>query len=157
MANKCISCNNCGRIGWSKNRGSFLITIVLAIFFFVPAIIYEIWRRIGLGVCSNCGSDAVTPSNQCTTHKPSDVGDLVVLFVVGVIGAILLVGIYALIQGGPDNFKTTQNYENTCLAEGLKYYQNKGEYPMLADGKTLSMNKIQLDCKGSTTGKYVIK
>ena len=157
MAGQTVECVACGHVGEPQIKGSIWITIILLFVFFPAAIIYEIWRRIGLGVCSNCGSDAVTPSNQCTTHKPSDVGDLVVLFVVGVIGAILLVGIYALIQGGPDNFKTTQNYENTCLAEGLKYYQNKGEYPMLADGKTLSMNKIQLDCKGSTTGKYVIK
>lgn len=166
MANKCISCNNCGHIGWSKNRGSFFITIVLAIFFFVPAIIYEIWRRLGLGVCSNCDSDAVIPSNQCTTHKPSDVGDLVLLFVVGVVGAILLVGIYAIADSAINAYKnrneppprlTQRDLEKRCFMRGVDYYQKKGEYPILNDRKTLAMDKIQLDCKGSTSGKYVYK
>ena len=35
----------CGHIGWSKNRGNFLITIVWMIFFFILSVIYEIWRR----------------------------------------------------------------------------------------------------------------
>ena len=38
---------NCGHIGWSKNRGNFLITIVWMIFFFILSVIYEIWRRSG--------------------------------------------------------------------------------------------------------------
>lgn len=29
----------CGHIGWSKNRGNFLITIVWMIFFFIPDVI----------------------------------------------------------------------------------------------------------------------
>lgn len=153
MANKCISCNNCGHTGWSKNRGNFLITIILAIFFFVPAIIYEIWRRNGLGVCANCGSNMVVPSNSCSTQKPSDVGDLMVLGVLGVIGCVVLVSIYALINGGPSKEKSTKDYEIECMAQGLKHYQKKGQYPVLPNGVETATQVLN-DCKNSTDGKF---
>lgn len=166
MPNKCISCNNCGHIGWSKNRGNFLITIVLAIFFLIPALIYEIWRRSGLGVCKNCGSDAVVPSNQCASTRPSDMGELIILFVIGIIGFMALAVLFAIGDTTIDAFKSRndpppelsqKDLEMRCFMGGIDNYQKQGEYPILKDGKTLAMDKIQLDCKGSTTGKYVEK
>lgn len=162
MANKCISCNNCGHIGWSKNRGNFLITIVLVIFFFVPAVIYEIWRRSGLGICSNCSSNLVVPSNQCNLkdrHFQLDISGIL-LIVGGLIGSLFL--ILYLLGLGAEFYRNTFNpsqeklYER-CYADGLKHYQTINQFPMLADGKTLTMDKIQLDCKDNTTGKYVAK
>lgn len=162
MANKCVSCNNCSHVGWSKNRGNFLITIVLLIFFVVPGIIYEIWRRTGLGNCSNCGSNLVVPSSQCNSkdrHFQLDIAGILVI-VAGLIGGLFL--ILYLLGVGAEFYRNTFNpsqeklYER-CYAEGLKHYQSINQYPMLSDGKTLTMDKIQLDCKGSTTGKYVAK
>lgn len=169
MANKCVSCNNCGHVGWSKNRGNFLITIVLLIFFIVPAIIYEIWRRTGLGNCSNCGSNLVVPSNACNPkdkHFQLDVGGiLIALLAIGgtIIGIFML---YVVVTTAINHYletgkwtpsKSSETLFQECYAEGLKHYQSINQFPMLADGKTLTMDKIQLDCKGSTTGKYVIK
>ena len=88
MANNCVSCGNCGATGWSKPKGSILITLLLALFFIIPAIIYEIWRRIGLGVCGNCGSDSIKPSTLCTTQREIDLMSLVVLFAIGIAGII---------------------------------------------------------------------
>lgn len=156
MANKCVSCNNCGHVGWSKNRGNFLITIVLAFFFLIPAVIYEIWRRSGLGVCESCSNDSVKPSNQCTTEKPSDLGFLILPTLIGLIGAIAVVGIYALINGGPNTDKTIKDFEDACTAQGMKYYQDRSEYPMLPNGEETS-TKVLNDCKGNTTGKYTPK
>jgi len=157
MANKCISCNNCGHIGWSKNRGNFLITIVLAIFFFVPAVIYEIWRRTGLGVCENCGSDLVVPSSACINSKPSDVGDLVVLGVLGIAGGIVVMILYALadtlLNGGPSTQKTTKDYELTCMTHGLRYYQERGQYPTVANGEETSTYVMNI-CKNSQDGEF---
>lgn len=163
MANKCISCNNCGHTGWSKNRGSFLITIVLMFFFFIPGVIYEIWRRSGLGVCENCSSNLVKPSNSCTSNKPSDVGSLVFLFALGVVGCIGILVIYATADSALNAYKnrnepqpqlSQRDLEGNCLMSGMAYYQKQGEYPVLKDGKTLAIDKIQLDCKRSKDGKY---
>ena len=166
MANKCISCNNCGHIGWSKNRGNFLITIVLMIFFFIPGVIYEIWRRSGLGACENCGSSLVVPSNQCQQKNKQFQLDGVgiIVGVVGLGGGIfiaVLLGI--LIVGSVQNFihtgsflppKSPERLFELCYADGLKHYQSINQYPLLPDGKTLTMDKIEIDCKGSTDGKY---
>ena len=169
MANKCISCNNCGHIGWSKNRGNFLITIVLVIFFFVPAVIYEIWRRSGLGICSNCGSNLVVPSNQCNPKDRRFQLDIIgiIAVVAGIIISTMLViflfmGLYVTVERYIDTGKWTRNKTpeelfEQCYADGLKHYQSINQFPMLADGKTLTMDKIQLDCKDNTTGKYVAK
>ncbi|GEM_PF-2108994 len=166
MANKCISCNNCGHIGWSKNKGSFLITIVLLIFFFIPGLIYEIWRNIGLGACKNCGSTAVIPSDQCQ-EKSKKIQINTFKFFVGLIsiggalyiGALLLVVAYVsinhFIETGEFRTKSPDQLFEACYKEGLKHYQSIGQYPMLADGKTLTMDKIQVECKNSTTGKYL--
>lgn len=163
MANKCVSCNNCGHIGWSKPKGSIVITIVLALFFILPAIIYEIWRRSGLGVCENCGSSLIKPSNACANDKPSDIGSLILLFVLGVVGCILVLVIYALSDGAINAYKnrnapklqlSEKDLEGSCLRSGMAYYQKEGEYPILSDGKTLAIDKIQIDCKNSKDGKY---
>lgn len=169
MANKCISCNNCGHIGWSKNRGNFLITIVLVIFFFVPAVIYEIWRRSGLGICFNCSSNLVVPSNQCNLkdrHFQLDIVGIIAV-VAGVIistmlAIFLFMGLYVTVEryidtGKWTKEKTAEEIFQQCYADGLKHYQSINQFPMLADGKTLTMDKIQLDCKDNTTGKYVAK
>lgn len=166
MANKCISCNNCGHTGWSKNRGNFLITIVLAIFFFVPAIIYEIWRRTGLGVCENCGSDLVVPSNQCQQKDKQFQldGAGIIVGVVGIGGGIfILVLLGIIIIGSVKNFlntgsflppKSPEKLYELCFADGLKHYQSINQYPLLPDGKTMTMDKIELDCKEGVNGKY---
>lgn len=165
MANKCISCNNCGHVGWSKNRGNFLITIVLIFFFFVPAIIYEIWRRSGLGVCSNCGSNLVVPSGQCNPKDRNFQLDVsgIILALIALGGAIIgIFMLYVVIEhwittGQLGRTKSHDELFKECYAEGLKHYQSINQFPTLADGKTLTMDKIQIDCKGSTTGKYIAK
>lgn len=162
MANKCIGCNNCGHIGWSKNRGNFLITIVLAFFLLLPAIVYEIWRRTGLGVCENCGSDLVAPSRACASSKPSDVGDLIVLGVLGIIGGIVVMVLYALVDVAINAYKnrnapppqlTQQEYEGSCMMRGIKYYQSIKQHPITSNGE-LVLDKVQADCKGSKDGNY---
>lgn len=153
MANKCVSCNNCGYTGWSKNRGNFLITIVLLIFFFVPGVIYEIWRRTGLGVCSNCGSDQVAPSTTCIGNKRSDLGELIILFVFGVIGAVLVLTVYALIKGGPATTMSTKDLEDACMKEGIEIYQKSGEYPTMKNGSETSTYVMSV-CKNSKDGEF---
>lgn len=164
MANKCISCNSCGHTGWSKNRGNFLITIVLMFFFFIPGVIYEIWRRSGLGVCENCSSDLVKPSSSCTGNKSSDIGDLIVLFLLGVVGCMGILVIYATADSAINAYKnrnapqpqlSQRDLGERCFMDGISYYQEQGEYPILRDGKTLAMDKIQVDCKNSKDGKYI--
>lgn len=169
MANKCISCNNCGHIGWSKNRGNFLITIVLVIFFFVPAVIYEIWRRSGLGICSNCGSNLVVPSNQCNLKDRQFLLDIggILLALIAVGGAIIgIFMLYVVASTAIKHYietgkwapsKSAETLYQECYSDGLKHYQSINQFPMLSDGKTLTMDKIQLDCKENATGKYVAK
>lgn len=166
MANKCISCNNCGHTGWSKNHGSFLITIVLMIFFFIPGVIYEIWRRSGLGACENCGSSLVVPSNQCQQKNKQFQLDVIGIFGVVawiVIGSMAVIFVGMGIYVGVERFvktgsfispKSPEKLYELCFADGLKHYQSINQYPLLPDGKTLTMDKIQVDCKGSTDGKY---
>lgn len=54
-----VECIACGHVGASKTKGSLWITIILLLIFFPSAIVYEIWRRSGGGVCSACGSNHV--------------------------------------------------------------------------------------------------
>lgn len=166
MANKCVSCNNCGHTGWSKNRGNFLITIVLLIFFFVPGVIYEIWRRTGLGVCSNCGSDRVVPLLACDTKDRNfqlDVMGIVIVtgsIVVGIMAVIFLcmivyVGVERFIKTG--SFlppKSSEDLYSECFKDDMEHYQSLKQFPMMPDGKTLTMDRIEIDCKGSINGKY---
>lgn len=166
MANKCISCNNCGHTGWSKNRGNFLITIVLLIFFFVPGVIYEIWRRTGLGVCENCGSNLVVPSNQCQKDSKQFQLDGMGIVIGVVCGGGAIIGLFMLYiiastsiahfikTGSFLPSKSPEKLYELCYTDGLKHYQSINQFPMLPDGKTLTMDKIQIDCKDSKDGKY---
>lgn len=58
-----VYCSNCGKTGKSKVAGSLLITFILIWFFFIPAIIYEIWRAKNKR-CRNCGSQNIMPVNS---------------------------------------------------------------------------------------------
>lgn len=166
MANKCVSCNNCGHTGWSKNRGNFLITIVLLIFFFIPGVIYEIWRRTGLGVCENCGSDRVVPSLACDTKERNFQLDVMgILIVTGgiVVGIMAVIFLCMIVYVGVERFiktgsflppKSPKDLYSECFKDGMEHYQSLKQFPMMPDGKTLTMDKIEVDCKGSTSGKY---
>lgn len=54
-----VECIACGHVGAPKTKGSFIITIILLCFGFIPGLIYEVWRRSGGKVCSACGSGNV--------------------------------------------------------------------------------------------------
>lgn len=158
MASNCVSCKNCGHTGWSKTKGSIWITLVLAFFFLVPAIIYEIWRRSGLGVCENCGSDLVMPSHACVTSKPSSVSDLLILFVIGCIGCVGVLVVYAfassLINSNTtESYTWTHEYEAQCMASGVEYYQSIKQHPITDNGE-LVLDLVQEQCKNSKDGKY---
>ncbi|WP_241675201.1 hypothetical protein [Acinetobacter guerrae] len=88
---------------------------------------------------------------------------MIVLGVLGVIGSIVVVVLYALADSGINAFKnrnapapqlSQRELEGSCLRSGMVYYQKQGQYPILGDGKTLALDKIQIDCKGSKDGKY---
>ncbi len=74
----CTTCHTVGRTS-TQVKGSFLIEIVLWCFFFIPGIIYSIWRlTTKQKVCGACGSPAVvtlsTAAGQRITEeqkKPS--------------------------------------------------------------------------------------
>ncbi|WP_180052602.1 MULTISPECIES: Pmp3 family protein [unclassified Acinetobacter] len=157
MANNCINCKNCGHTGWSKPRGSILITLVLALFFILPAIAYEVWRRLGLGVCENCGGSNVAPSSTCTTQRPTDIGSMIILLILGVAGAFIVVLAYSFIDGAingyPTGAKTTKDLEDQCVAQGLKYYQKVGQYPTLSNGEETSTHVLR-GCRDSIDGKF---
>ena len=91
---KCISCRTCGHIGWSKPRGNFLVTIVLAFLFILPALLYEIWRRTSLGICESCASKMVVPSHACVANKPSNLDSILVFFVLSSASIVVLILIY---------------------------------------------------------------
>lgn len=154
---RCVSCNNCGHIGWSKPKGSVWITLVLAFFFIVPAIIYEIWRRSGNGVCETCDSSLIKPSTACQTHKPSDMGGLLLLFGIGVLGSCVVVAAFAignnLINGGYSSSTTPKALADECMARGLKHYQDLDQYPILANGEETLTHVLNV-CKGSRDGEF---
>lgn len=156
MMAKCVSCNNCNHVGWSKPKGSIVITIVLAFFFLVPAIIYEIWRRQGLGQCEQCGSQSIKPSNACESPKQTDLMSLVGLFVVGVVGCFVVVFAYALVTGGPDKTLNARDLQDRCASQGLKHYQDLGQYPTLANGAETSTHVFNV-CKNSKDGTFKAK
>jgi len=59
-------CANCGTIGKVKThtQGSFLIEVVLWLFFLLPGLIYSIWRlTTRKEVCAACGSPNRVPIN----------------------------------------------------------------------------------------------
>lgn len=61
MAYQMVECNNCNKVCPSVYRGNVLITIILLLCYVIPGIIYMVWRRSGIGVCSNCRSPNVIP------------------------------------------------------------------------------------------------
>ena len=64
MANQQFICTVCGNIGNPKKvvKGSFLIEIILWLFFILPGIIYSIWRLSTKSkACSKCGSINLVP------------------------------------------------------------------------------------------------
>lgn len=67
-------CSTCGHVGEPKIKGSIIITIILLFFGLLPGIFYEIWRRSGGKVCSNCGSNHIhlyrPPVNRQLTQAP---------------------------------------------------------------------------------------
>lgn len=164
MAGKCVECNNCGHIGYSVNRGSFAITIVLAFFFLVPAIIYEIWRNSGLGVCANCGSSLIKPSNQCdpnsTKIKIDDSLVRIVLMVSGVIlaffaviyGVIFALKSYSYVQ--EKYFPTEGQLVRQCKTDGSTLFSTG----KLSYRELITENDVQrfIDkaCQGSKDGKF---
>lgn len=63
MAGKSI-CANCGTICNPKNaiKGSFIMEIVLWIFFIIPGLIYSLWRlTTKYKACPECGSKEIVP------------------------------------------------------------------------------------------------
>lgn len=54
-----VECLACGHVGKTKTKGSFFITFILLWFAILPGVLYEIWRRSGVKVCSACGSSNV--------------------------------------------------------------------------------------------------
>lgn len=75
-------CPTCGSVGKPKTitRGSFLIEIVLWLFFFVPGIIYSLWRlttrdKSGCRSCSNVGMIPLnTPQGMLLQQRSSMMG-----------------------------------------------------------------------------------
>ena len=59
-----VICTVCGHVGKVKNltKGSFMIELLMWIFFIIPGIIYTIWRlTTQQKVCSKCNSPSIIP------------------------------------------------------------------------------------------------
>lgn len=98
MGNKCVKCNNCANVGWSKRRGNIFITILFTISFLIPAMVYEVWRTIGLGACSKCGSKFITTSNLCNPADRNPKFDTTALYILSVGFVIWLLFILYLLK-----------------------------------------------------------
>jgi hypothetical protein len=61
-----LVCTQCGCTGTeSHTKGSFLIELILWLFFCIPGVIYSIWRLTTRGqVCSACKSDRLVPASS---------------------------------------------------------------------------------------------
>ena len=154
--NVCIHCNNCGQTNWSKKRGSFLITAVIAWFFLVPAIIYEVWRNTGIGVCPVCGSEAVYPSSGCNIKdKNLQINVIgIVIAVVSIVGAFFLF-VYLSLMNYYWAFPTQAMLEKSCFTEGMHYMENHPD----KKPSNITMHVDLIDyvsgkCKGTINGKY---
>ncbi len=69
---KTIVCTRCEQTGTAKTRtkGNFLIELILWLCFFVPGIIYSIWRISSREkVCRNCGSTEIVPADSPAGKK----------------------------------------------------------------------------------------
>jgi len=59
-----LICSNCGTVGTPKTitKGSFLIELVLWLFFILPGLIYTIWRLASrVKGCNSCGAENMVP------------------------------------------------------------------------------------------------
>ncbi len=57
-------CQNCGTVRWpvKRTRGSFAIEIILWFCFFIPGLIYTVWRLTTKElVCPECGATGMIP------------------------------------------------------------------------------------------------
>lgn len=67
-----IVCITCGSYGQPKKKtnGSFLLEIGLWCLFFIPGIIYSIWRiSTRYKACSVCGSRSIVPADSPIGQK----------------------------------------------------------------------------------------
>lgn len=69
MSDQAVYCHNCKKCSRSKANGSGWITIILLFFYIVPGIIYEIWRKSGLGRCSHCNSTQVMKESDARANN----------------------------------------------------------------------------------------
>jgi len=80
MAKKIMVCRVCDYAGPVRieTPGSFLIEVVLWIFFIVPGVIYSLWRHASRReVCRNCGSRMMIPPGSPELQRyfaPDDTG-----------------------------------------------------------------------------------
>lgn len=67
MAKPALICSTCGHFGpaVTTTPGSFLIELVLWLFFLLPGLIYSIWRLTNKKTgCSACGGTALIPRSS---------------------------------------------------------------------------------------------
>lgn len=60
-------CTNCGYVGLPKTvtKGSFLIELVLWLFFLIPGLIYSIWRLTSRHkACPKCEASNMIPTDS---------------------------------------------------------------------------------------------
>lgn len=67
-----VVCTNCGYTGVAskENKGNVLIEIILWICFFIPGLIYSIWRRSDKKViCPKCKQSTLVPVDSPVGQK----------------------------------------------------------------------------------------
>lgn len=65
-------CKSCGYVGTTQKitKGSFFIEIVLWLCFFIPGLIYTIWRlTTTYSACPECKNDSMIPINTPVGQK----------------------------------------------------------------------------------------
>lgn len=65
-------CTNCGHVGQEMTftKGSFIMEVVLWLFFLVPGLIYSIWRLSSRTKgCPSCGKPNMVPVNSPVGKK----------------------------------------------------------------------------------------
>jgi ribosomal protein S27AE len=72
MARDKMICGNCGSAVYPKTLvpGSFLIEVILWLFFILPGLLYSIWRlTTKKRVCSKCNSQSLLPPDSPMAQK----------------------------------------------------------------------------------------